>query len=227
MIDLIDRRTKNGGQHEDADLFHRRMPQAGPYPEPDAMLDQIRQLQGQLKDPAQQHPAGQPHDLNRFGIRKPGNGKNGADHGQVQQDRRDGRGREMTQHIENTHAQGHQSDKGYIGKHDTRQCDGQAHLLRQVGKPGGDRLNEGWRSDHANDRYDRQADQQQFQGAHGQAKSILAPPLEQGFRENGHKGNAQRPLTEQAAQQVGNPKGGNKGIRRHPGTKKRSQYHIP
>ena len=74
---------------------------------------------------------------------------------------------------------------------------------------------------------DRQADQQQFQGTHGQAKTIFASPLEQGFRENGNKGNAQRPLTEQAAQQVGNPKGGNKGIRRHPGTKKRRQYHIP
>ena len=84
-----------------------------------------------------------------------------------------------------------------------------------------------WRSNHANDRYHRQADQQQFQGTHGQAKTIIAPPLEQGFRKNGYKGNAQRPFTEQAAQQVWNPESGNKGIRCHPGTKKRSQYHIP
>jgi hypothetical protein len=94
-------------------------------------------------------------------------------------------------------------------------------------EPGCDELDDGWRSHHTNDGDHRQADQQQLQGTHRQPQAILAVPVGHGFGKHGHESDTQGSLTEQPAQQIGDPKRGDKGIRRHPGTKKRSQHHIP
>ena len=103
------------------------------------MPDQKRELEGKLKDSANEDPHRQGID---GGMKEPVQENYAPDHGKVQEDGRKGRWEEDPVGIENPHAKGDQTDEKDVGENNLSQGDRKGEFLRKSYKSGSDKPDE-------------------------------------------------------------------------------------
>ena len=169
-------------------------------------------LQGKLRDAADQHAPGECGDR-RVAVRR--EEERGADDREVEEDGRHRRNREAAVHVQNAARQRDEGNEQDVGEHDPDHLRREIDLARRVREPRRQQVDEPRRGEDSEDRDRQKHDGKQRADPPCERFRLHLSPLAPVLGENGDKRLREGAFGEEPAQDVRQPESGLEGVHLH------------